>query len=349
MTTTAWRAPARLSVSGPDGWAAAERIEVHHRDGDALVAVESWPVAPGADLEELARVHAGRRGAGPDAPFSPAEVLGEPGGLSTTLSRTDDQGRTVAVSVGYALRGHRMYAVTEVAPEGDARKTADVATILASVSVAGPSDVDVEQLPLRPADGHELASVASAWLDAGIPPGVTEHVLTTEEAFGAARHFGVTMLPGTESLEWNRLDDEQRALASAVGWRSLVARGGLDEPALREALEVAASHDALVVLTTRSASGSDVEWFAVRPDRCARVRRGADPGTVRISGLDTTALADLVLGQEGATDDLLTASCVYRQDGRVVGREATWRRDDPPQQVRQSLAGLLPGPSPEDG
>ena len=56
----------------------------------------------------------------------------------------------------------------------------------------------------------------------------TEHVLTTDESFGAARHFGVAMLPGADTCQWDQLDADQRELAAAVAWRSLAARGAED-------------------------------------------------------------------------------------------------------------------------
>ena len=50
MSELLWRAPARVSVSGPADWAPAEQVDVHHRDGDAVVRVETWPVDAEADL-----------------------------------------------------------------------------------------------------------------------------------------------------------------------------------------------------------------------------------------------------------------------------------------------------------
>ena len=170
------------------------------------------------------------------------------------------------------------------------------------------------------------------------------HTITVEESFAAARHFGVPMLPGADTAAWSMLDPGQRDLAAAVAWRSLRARGAEDDPALAEALTLAASHDTIVVLTS-SAEPPGTRWFALRPDRAVEVGAGPEPGLIRLRTFDTAALADLVIATT-PTGSEVSASSVYRDDGRVVGREATWFADaDAEDVVRRALAGLLPGDS----
>lgn len=347
LPTARWRASARLSVSGPEGWAPAERMAVHHRDGHALVTVESWPVDPEVDLEQLASAHAAQL-AGPQrvpSPLVEATVLGHPDGRGCTVSWSDAHGQVLTASLGYALRPGRMFAVTQVAPEGDPARGSEMASILASVTISTAAEIDEQTLPLLCDAGPGLAAVAEAWrrgASASETIETVEHLLTTEECFGAARHYGVAMLPGSGSPAWHLLDDAQRELASAVAWRSLQARGVQDDPALCEALELAAGHDLLVVITAHVSSEPRTQWYAIRTDRMVRVRPGDMPGTLRLACFDTASLADLVLAGGSDPGSEVTAFCVHRRDGRVVGREVTWRADARDAEVRSALVGLLP-------
>ncbi|HET7690629.1 MAG TPA: hypothetical protein VFK41_09635, partial [Nocardioidaceae bacterium] len=137
-----WRAPARVSVSGPEGWAPAEQVDVHHRDGDALVRVETWPVDPEADLDQLAAAHfTGGEHVVKDSGLGPAVVLGSPDGRSRSVTMTGVDGTGIQTKLEYAVRQGRFFAVTSVVPASDARKAEEAAAIVGSVSVSAPADI----------------------------------------------------------------------------------------------------------------------------------------------------------------------------------------------------------------
>ncbi len=339
-----WRVPARLSVAGPADWTPSERVEVHHRDGDALVRVETWPVGPDADLEALAAQHLGPEpdlDGWQDSGLQPASVLGQYDGRARQVSWTDLGGTRLRMSVGYCLDRGRMYVVTQLVPDSDADKTGQAAEIASSVVVTSPLEIDQEQLLLRPTDGVDFTAVDAAWRAGVAAPETTEHVVTVEEAFGAARHYGVALLPGADTSVLDSLDQAQRELVTAVAWRSLVARGAQSDPELREALELAAGHDLIVSVTTRTGVESSADWYAARADRMVRIRPTGD-GVLLLSTHDTTVLADLVIAS-AATSDEVSASSVFRRGGSVSGQETSWNPStDADADVRARLAELLP-------
>ena len=149
--------------------------------------------------------------------------------------------------------------------------------IAGSVRVTDPMAISEESLPLRPGQ-VDFGASPDAWRTGTSPTPSTEHILTTEESFGAARHFGVAMLPGADTSQWDQLDADQRELAAAVAWRSLAARGAEDDSDLAEALQLAASHDLIVMVSERQGeqSRSAVVRRPNRPDGPAHARR---PGT----------------------------------------------------------------------
>jgi hypothetical protein len=131
----------------------------------------------------------------------------------------------------------------------------------------------------------------------------------------------------------------QRDLAAAVAWRSLEARGAADGTDLGEALELAASHDLIVMVTGRRGEESSTQWFAARPDRMVRLRPSG-AGRITLTTHPTADLADLVLAST-AQDAEVSASAVYRADGHVVGDETSWHGDDAPEGVREALGRLV--------
>jgi hypothetical protein len=326
MNRPSWQAPARISVSGPVPWQPVERVEVRHPDGDAVVTVESWPVPPDADLDALVPDDPAPTEPVPgwkDTGIGPATVLGSPEGRSRAIGWTDPDGVAKTATLSYVLDHGRFYAIAQVTAQGATEKIADVAEIVRSISVAAPFRADPEQLPLRPAHADFTAAVA-AWHEGGPPTDSPTFTLTTEESFGAARHYGVAVLPGVDTRQWNLLDEPRRDLAAAVAWRSLLTKGAESDPALREALEIAASHDLIVVVTVRGpAADGATRWYAARPDRTVEVRRGSEPGLVELRVVDTGSLAALVM--ESGPDDTVSASSVHRRQGGVVGQETTWR------------------------
>lgn len=348
MTELLWRAPARLSLSGPAGWAPAQQVEVHHRDGDALVRVETWPVDGSADLDALAGAHVAAPEGAEDGGLHRATVLGSEDGRQRVLTWADADGGRHTATLSYVLERGRVVAMTSVVPAADPAKAEQAAAIAASLSLTSPLDLPTDDLPLRPA-AIDTAALRSAWLTGVEPDPGPWHTITVEESFAAARHFGVPMLPGADTAAWSMLDPGQRDLAAAVAWRSLRARGAEDDPALAEALSLAASHDTIVVLTS-GAEPPGTRWFALRPDRAVEVVPGPEPGLIRLRTFDTPALADLVIASTPTSSEV-GASSVYREHGRVVGREATWFTDvDDADLVRGALAGLLPedsGPGPD--
>lgn len=340
MVQLRWRAVARLSVSGPADWAPVERVEVHHRSGEAVVRVENWPVSPDAVLEAVASAHAAEwAAAGKQCAWQPATVLGHDG-LTHSMTTENLSGHQVTATVSYALDRGRAYAVTQVVPTGDPDRAEETAAIVGSVSIAAPLDVEPEQLPLRGTDGVDFTAIGQAWQGSETPVLGPTYLLTLEESFAVARRYGVAMLPGTDTTQWGLLDAAQRELASAVAWRSLVARGATTDPDLRQTLEIAASHDLLLVVTTGTGERSGTAWYAVRADRAAKVTIGEAAGTICLSNLATTALADVVITDQEGQDT--RASCVYRHDGRIVGQEISWCADAAPGDMRTSLATLLP-------
>ncbi|WP_107764287.1 hypothetical protein [Nocardioides terrigena] len=349
MTELLWRAPARLSLSGPAGWTPAQRVEVYHRDGDALVRVETWPVDPSADLDTLAAAHAGvpQDAEDPeDGGIRVADVLGSVDGRQRVLTWTDPAGGRRTATLSYVLEGGRMVAVSVVVPTSDPDKAEQASAITASLSRSSPLDLPTEGLPLRPSSiDHD--TLRASWLAGSDPDTGPWQTITVEESFAAARHFGVPMLPGADTASWSVLDPAQRDLAAAVAWRSLQARGAEDDPVLREALELAAGHDVIVVLSTGGDSPT-TRWLAARPDRSVEVAPGARPGVIRLRSFATAGLADLVLATTPAGAEV-NASSVYRADGRLLGRETRWTADtDDGDVVRRGLADLLP-PDPLTG
>jgi hypothetical protein len=334
-----WGTTSRISVSGPAGWAPIEQLEVPHASGRAVVRVERYVAPPDADIDSLAALHADRiavAGA-TDSGTTPHEVLGSTDGRRRTVTWYDEVGGLRAV-VDYALDRGRLVVITTVSPVGDTSLGDAAAAIAASVRISDPVHMDDEQLPLRPGR-VDLAEVARAWRAGTTPDNRPEHVITTEESFGAARHFGVAMLPGADTSSWDRLDHAQRDLAAAVAWRSLEARGGAGDGDLAEALQLAASHDLIMMVTERGTEDSRTQWFAARPDRMARLRP-AGPGRITLTTHPTADLADLVLA-DAAPGTTFTASAVYRSDGHVVGDEATWSGDAAPDDVRNALGRLV--------
>ena len=168
MTQLLWRSPARISVSGPAGWAPAEQVEVHHREGDAVVRVESWPVADGAALTDLAAGHfdASHLPAAQDSGFEQAAVLNDPQGLRRVINWQPESGKARRATLEYAKSDGRMFALTRVVPAADEDRGAEAEAIVASLRVGALTDMNSEQLPLRPqtVDFHD---VRDAWLSGG--------------------------------------------------------------------------------------------------------------------------------------------------------------------------------------
>lgn len=345
MSEFTWRESCRLSLSGHAGWAPVQRIEVPHTSGRALVRVESFAVDPDQDLDTLAAQHGdglvvdGSR----DSGLVSHAVLGSADGRTRSVGWTDDEGTSFEVVLHYALEHGRLVVVTMLFPAGDTALAREAAEIAGSVRVTEPVAITEETLPLRPGQVH-FGGVADAWRTGTSPAPGTEHVLTTDESFGAARHFGVAMLPGADTGQWDQLDADQRELAAAVAWRSLAARGAESGGDLAEALELAASHDLIVMVSERQGEQSRSQWFAARTERMVRLRPVA-PGRMVLTTHPTADLADLLLAGAGAddTDVSVTASAVYRSDGHVVGDETSWTGDDGHEAVREALCGLVSG------
>lgn len=346
MSELLWRAPARVSVSGPADWAPAEQVDVHHRDGDAVVRVETWPVGPDADVDGLAATHfQGGEHVVKDSGLGPAVVLGSADGRTRHVATTGADGSGLQVTLEYAVRQGRFFAVTRVVPASDARKAEEAAAIAGSISVAAPADLDVALLPVR-GEAAGFEPLHDSWVrgDEDGVPGVG-HVITVEESFAAARHHGVAMLPGTDTTGLGTLDLAQRELVAGVAWRSLEARMDAE---LREALALAASHDVIFVVSTRRGAATSTEWYAARPDRMVRIRRTDVEGQLLLTVHDTAALATLVV-DDSLAGDTITASSVFRYDGRVVGHEQTWDIDlDGDASTRVVLEKLLPTPQNQE-
>jgi hypothetical protein len=334
-----WTTSSRISVSGPSGWAPWEQLEVPHESRRALVRVERYHVSPDSDIDSLADQHGVRIEVqdGTDSGTAPHEVLGSTDGRRRTVTWSDAGGPLRAV-VDYALDRGRLVVVTTVAPVDDPSLAEAAASVASSVRISEPVQISEDQLPLRPGR-VDLGEVAHAWRVGTEPEPREEHVITTEESFGAAKHFGVAMLPGADTGMWDQLDMAQRDLAAAVAWRSLEARGATDDTDLGEALGLAASHDLIVMVTERHGEDSSTQWFAARPDRMVRLRH-AGTGRIALTTHPTADLADLVLASTTHDADV-TASAVYRADGHVVGDETSWHGDDAPQDVREALGRLV--------
>lgn len=150
------------------------------------------------------------------------------------------------------------------------------------------------------------------------------------------------MLPGADTGRWDQLDTAQRELASAVAWRSLECRGGGDPGDLRDALEIAASHDLIVMVAERRGESSRARWFAGRVHRMVLLSADQE-GRMTLSMHPTGDLADLVLADHGDPAVTASASAVYRSAGHVVGDETTWTGADTEESVRRALCGLVTG------
>ena len=254
-------------------------------------------------------------------------MLGSADGRVRVTSWTDEAGRHIEATTSYALLHGRLATVTTVVADGDPELAAQAAGIAATAEVAAPTSMEDESLPLRPGE-VDLSEAAALWRAGTTPAPAIDHVLTTEETFAAARHYGVAMLPGADTAQWDQLDGGQRHLASAVAWRSLEVRGAAEGGDLGEALELAASHDLIVMVAERNADDTRATWFAARPDRMVRLRPDG-AGRMVLTTHPTGDLADLLLLGHGDPEVTVNASAVFRSEGRVVGDEAGWRGRGP--------------------
>jgi hypothetical protein len=307
------------------------------------VRVESFAVDPDRGLDEVASQHGDEfvvKGAR-DSGLTEHVVLGAATGRTRSVGWTDDAGVSVEAVMHYALEHGRLVVVTTLVVGGSSELARAATMIARSVRMTEPIAINEETLPLRPGR-VDFDTVTEAWRTGTSPAASTEHVLTTDESFGAARHFGVAMLPGADTGQWDQLDADQRQLAAAVAWRSLAARGAEDASDLAEALQLAASHDLIVMVSDSQGEQSRAEWFAARTDRMVRLVP-VGPGRMLLTTHPTADLADLVLTGFGGTGHTVTASAVYRSDGHVVGDETTWTADDSAESVRQALCGLVSG------
>lgn len=343
MAEPSWTASSTVSVSGPAGWSAVERVEVMHRSGRAMVRVERYPVAPGADLDALAALHGAGvvMGEWTDSGLAPGPVLGSADGRHRTVGWADPDGNAMSAALQYALRPGALLVLTTVMPEGDPALAAEAALVGESLRLREPVAMTDETLPLRPAE-VDFSEVAEAWCNGTSPEVRPEHVVTAEESFSAAAHFGVAMFPGADTGIWERLDAAQRDLVAGVAWRSLVARGADADTDLAEALQLAASHDLIVMVSEQHGDESRSQWFAARADRMVRLRP-ALPGQVSLTTHRTADLADLVLADASGPGVVVTASAVYRSGGHVTGDETRWTGDESVDVVREALAGLVSG------
>lgn len=345
MSEHTWATTTRISVSGTPVWHPVERLDVAHSGGRAVVRVERFPAPPDTDIDTLAALHAERLAipGWTDGGTTPHEVLDHPDGLRRTASWTDQAGTRLQAVVDYALHSARLVVITTVTPVGDHALEQEAAAVRDSVRISDPVQISVDQLPLRPGR-VDLAGLAAAWRSGTSPEAGEEHVVTTEESFGAARHFGVAMLPGADTSSWDQLDAAQRDLAAAVAWRSLEVRGAGEGTDLAEALQLGASHDLILMVCEQQDRRSHTQWFAARLDRMVRIRPSG-PGRMALSTHPTAVLADLVLADLAMADagpgHTMTASAVYRVDGHVVGDEATWTSDASAAEVREALGRLV--------
>lgn len=341
MSEFSWRESCRVALSGLAGWAPVQRVEVPHTSGRALVRVETFPVDTTQDLDTLATQHGERVvvEGGRDSGLAPHAVLGSAEGRTRSVGWTDDEGISFEAVLHYALDRGRLVVLTTLVAGGDSQLAREATMIAGSVRLTEPLAISEETLPLRPGQ-VDFGSVADAWRTGTSPTPSTEHVLTTDESFGAARHFGVAMLPGADTGQWDQLDADQRELAAAVAWRSLAARGAEADSDLAEALQLAASHDLILMVSQRQGEQSRSEWFAARTDRMVRLTPVA-PGRMVLTTHATGELADLVLAS--GSGSAVTASAVYRSAGHVVGDETSWTGDDGPEIVRDALCGLVSG------
>ena len=168
-----------------------------------------------------------------------------------------------------------------------------------------------------------------------------EVVITVEESFAAATHYGVAMFPGVDPASWQALTTDERQLVAAVAWRSLIARGAESEPRVREALELASSHDLILVVNTNVDGHTDAQWFAATSDRAVRVQID-ESGLVHLSTFAVGGLVDLLL-ETTPPRAQVTVSCVYRDNGKVLGNETTLvATPDADAVFRTALIELLP-------
>lgn len=327
-----WLAPARISVTGPAGWYPTEQVTVSHDSGDAVVRVESWPVGPDVTVAEFADAHVDTLTGltdWRDFGARPGPVLGTDGLVRS--ARWQD-GTVVDGRFGYAIVHARAYVVTSTVRGGNERLRTQAGSIVDAVAIASTTDVDEARLPLRPA-GADFAPVEAAWrIPAGEPSDLAaeRHVITHDEALGAARHFGVATFPGADHRVHDGLAEAGRLVATAVAWRSLRVRGAEAGGALAEALELACAHDLFVRVTPDE---GPEQWYACRPDRMVRVVV-TDDGDLALTVLDTADLAALV-----PVGVAVTGTSAFLRDGVVAGHEVTWSGRDT---VADALAALLP-------
>ncbi|SFC44774.1 hypothetical protein SAMN04487968_106224 [Nocardioides terrae] len=322
MTALAWRAPARASVCGPSGWVPVERLEVVRPGGQAYVRVESTPVGADADLEALVAATDHFPGA-VDGGLATTVVLGAPG-QSRTMTWSEN-GCAMSATIRYGLHDGRFVVLTSVLPDGNAATAAEAEAILGSVRFVTPAAGAPEVLPVRENDRADWTTVTRLWQGNGTVSRSQTYTITSEEAFGAAQHFGVTLLPGSDPSVLDGLDPAARDAVTSASWRSLVARGADTDPCLREALELAASHDLLVVLAADDA----LAWFAARPQRMVVISRGTRPHELELAVHGTGELATRILAATARSRGSVRLRSAYRVAGAVTGAEAGWHQTDP--------------------
>jgi hypothetical protein len=332
MVAMTWRAPARVSVSGTQGWYPLERLDVVHSTGAALVSVETWP-AGDRELAEFVADHVDRRLAPSgweQLADGPATVLGKDGGRRLRGTVRDDDGQQTELTVEFCLDGGQIFVITSLA-RGDEAVKAESAAIARSVRAAGflRSDPAAALVPADADQGADKPGPAVAADD--------EMRLTFEEALAVAARTGVATLPGVDPRYLSGLDDPGRELALYVAGRSVEARGGFASGPLGTALDLATRHTALL---TVDGPYRERHWFAVRAESAVAVRTDPAGGTIGLRLLRSAELIERLLDgvgeamSEGPLPDVAVLEAdgarptlvrgIHRRDSVIAGGEVEW-------------------------
>jgi hypothetical protein len=345
MVALSWRTPARISVSGPDGWFPVERVEVHHVEQEARVAVESWPGAE--DEREFAARYVAARLAPIGWHQLAEEAVTALDGVPAYRLRGTTGAGAIELTVDFCTETGRTTVITSARSGPDATVATEAAAIAASVRMASYFDGDAE-------------TVLSA--DPGQRPAVVEPVevcLTFEEALAVAAQHDVPTLPGVDPRYLSGLAASARELVLQVARRSVQARDADGTGPVSTALALAARHEALL---TVQRPGAQPQWVALGQGALVQIARDLAAGTLSlrlrpigelpdrllgtVSGVaaptadsggaiqcDPDHLAAVLAGADGPPElsrlrgaEAATVRGVRREAGAIVGGEVEWVR-----------------------
>lgn len=330
----------RLTMRVPAGWFPAEAVHAYAGDGKGRVALVASPDVDGADVNAVARAHAGRLADGvggcDDGEF--ADVKGFDGRAVVVWRGTGPAGgatRTV-VRAAYCVEHAWVYvasgAIDVVEHDVDAAGKALEATLLGATLPPAPAHgLFADELANRTA-ATRLAPTAEDWADVraewaldrpDIGPVVESATYTHEQLTAAAHAYGARSVAGVDLQAIDTLATDVRRAVLATAARSLLVTGvivaGDEEPIAGArlasdagAIGIAVANDLLIDVHVGTAKGASRHTFAGRPDDSIVVGPAAGAhelaGVAVLERFPTGQLVERVRRAAfGSTDDAVTA------------------------------------------